>query len=69
MWSTDGVVAGLARRSHYCVWEGTLALPTYQEGQPDENPPFDVFATTRYRYAYTLRENLTGRRVDQSWRA
>ena len=51
------------------VWEGTLTLPTYQEGQPDENPPFDVFATTKYSYPYTLRENLTDRRIDQNWRA
>lgn len=51
------------------VWEGTLTLPTYEEGSPDPNPPFDLFATTRFNYPYTLRETLTNRRVDHSWRA
>ena len=27
------------------AWEGTLDLPTYEEGLPDVNPPFDVFET------------------------
>ena len=43
------------------VWEGTLDLPTYEEGLPDVNPPFDVFETRRFNYPYTLRENLTDR--------
>lgn len=51
------------------VWEGTLTLPTYEEGAPDPNPPFDLFATTRFNYPYTLRENLTGQRTDHAWRA
>jgi tetratricopeptide (TPR) repeat protein len=51
------------------VWESTLTLPTYEEGSPDPNPPFDLFATTRFNYPYTLRETLTNRRVDHSWRA
>jgi tetratricopeptide (TPR) repeat protein len=63
------VLLGLPAWSQVRVWEGTLKLPTYQEGQPDENPPFDVFATTKYSYPYTLRENLTDRRIDQTWRA
>src|SRR3974390_3445218 len=63
------VLLGLPAWSQVRVWEGTLTLPTYQEGQPDENPPFDVFATTKYSYPYTLRENLTDRRIDQTWRA
>ena len=42
------------------VWQGTLALPTYEEGPPDPNPPFDQFATDRFNYPYTLRNNLTG---------
>src|SRR5437764_5314149 len=50
-------------------WECTLTLPTYEEGSPDPNPPFDLFATTRFNYPYTLRETLTNRRVDHSWRA
>src|SRR5579859_1981776 len=36
------------------VWQGTLSLPTYEEGPPDPNPPFDQFATTRFNYPYTL---------------
>lgn len=51
------------------VWEGTLALPTYEEGPPDPNPPFAQFSTTFFSYPYTLRENLTDRRVTHSWRA
>ncbi len=51
------------------VWEGTLTLPTYEEGSPDRNPPFDQFSGTRFNYPYTLREDLTGRRADHAWRA
>ena len=51
------------------VWQGTLTLPTYEEGLPDPNPPFDQFTTNRFNYPYTLRNNLTSRRVDHAWRA
>ncbi len=51
------------------VWEGTLTLPTYEEGLPDPNPPFDEYATTKFNYPYTLRENLTSRRAEHAWRA
>ena len=27
------------------VWQDTIELPTYQEGLPNENPPFDQFVT------------------------
>ena len=50
------------------VWEGTMDIPTYEEGPPDVNPPFDVFETRRFNYPYTLRENLTDRRSVRSWR-
>jgi tetratricopeptide (TPR) repeat protein len=50
------------------VWEGTMEIPTYEEGLPDVNPPFDVFQTRRFNYPYTLRENLTDRRSVQRWR-
>ena len=33
------------------------------------NPPFDQFATDRFNYPYTLRNNLTGRRAEHQWRA
>jgi len=51
------------------VWEGTLRLPTYEEGTPDRNPAFDEFSTGRFNYPYTLRENLTNQRVPHDWRA
>src|SRR2546423_13025389 len=51
------------------VWQGTLTLPTYEEGLPDPNPPFDQFAGNRFNYPYTLRDNLTSHRVDHDWRA
>ena len=51
------------------VWQGTLTLPTYEEGAPDPNPPFDQYANGRFNYPYTLRDDLTGRRTDHAWRA
>jgi tetratricopeptide (TPR) repeat protein len=51
------------------VWQGTLTLPTYEEGVPDPNPPFDKYATNQFSYPYTLRKNLTGHKKDHSWRA
>jgi tetratricopeptide (TPR) repeat protein len=56
-------------RAEVRVWQATLALPTYEEGPPDPNPPFDQFATDRFNYPYTLRNNLTGRRAEYEWRA
>jgi len=50
------------------VWEGTMALPSYEEGAPDPNPPFDQFATSRFNYPYVLRENLTSHRMNHEWR-
>jgi tetratricopeptide (TPR) repeat protein len=51
------------------VWQGTLTLPTYEEGAPDPNPPFDQYANPRFNYPYTLRHNLTDHRADHAWRA
>jgi tetratricopeptide (TPR) repeat protein len=51
------------------VWQGTMTLPTYEEGAPDANPPFDTYATTQFSYPYTLRKNLTGEKTDHVWRA
>jgi len=51
------------------VWQGTLTLPTYEEGKPDANPPFDTYSTTQFSYPYTLRRNLTGKKQDHTWRA
>jgi len=58
-----------ASRAQVKVWEGVLDLPTYEEGAPDPNPPFDQFATTRFNYPYTLRSELTGKRAEHHWRA
>ncbi|HKU26295.1 MAG TPA: DUF5107 domain-containing protein, partial [Candidatus Sulfotelmatobacter sp.] len=44
-------------------------MPTYEEGAPDPNPPFDQYANGRFNYPYTLRDTLTDRRTDHSWRA
>ena len=51
------------------VWQGTLTLPTYEEGAPDPNPPFDQYTDSRFNYPYTLRDNLTDHRADHAWRA
>jgi len=51
------------------VWQGHLSLPTYEEGSPDPNPPFDTYATNQFSYPYTLRKNLTGQKRDHTWRA
>jgi tetratricopeptide (TPR) repeat protein len=51
------------------VWQGTLTLPTYEEGLPDPNPPFDQYANNRFNYPYTLRHNLTDHRAGHAWRA
>jgi Flp pilus assembly protein TadD len=51
------------------IWQGTLTLPTYEEGVPDPNPAFDQYANSRFNYPYTLRNNLTDRRTDHAWRA
>ncbi len=51
------------------VWQGSITLPTYEEGKPDPNPPFDTYSTTQFSYPYTLRKNLTGQKQDHVWRA
>ena len=70
-----GLCAGLAALS--CapssgsavrVWEATRTIPTYEEGPPDPNPPFDLFASTRFNYPYTMRTSLTDKREPRTWR-
>lgn len=52
------------------VWEGRLTLPTYEEGMPDTNAPFDAFSPPgRPNYPYTIRDQLTNRRTNKAWRA
>jgi hypothetical protein len=50
------------------AWEATETIPTYEEGPPDPNPPFDLFSGGRFNYPYTMRENLTDRRRPKVWR-
>ena len=57
-----------ARADTVRVFETTEVIPTYEEGAPDVNPPFDVFSSTRFNYPYTLREGFTDRRSDRTWR-
>src|SRR5580692_10997808 len=61
--STCGSISAQVR-----VWQGTLTLPTYEEGPPDPNPPFDTYATTEFNYPYTMRTNLTETRKAHVWR-
>ncbi|WP_058189314.1 DUF5107 domain-containing protein [Terracidiphilus gabretensis] len=65
------LVAGFSSASvaQVKVWQGTLALPTYEEGPPDPNPPFDTYATTEFNYPYTLRTSLSGTKKVHAWRA
>jgi TolA-binding protein len=51
------------------VWQGTLEIPVYEEGLPDPNPSFDQYASTRFNYPYTLRTEITDRRVVHKLRA
>jgi len=50
------------------VWEGTRTIPTYEQGPPDVNPPFDLFSSVRFNYPYTMRLALTDRREPREWR-
>jgi tetratricopeptide (TPR) repeat protein len=50
------------------VWEDTMVLPTYDEGPPDVNPPFDLFVSGRFNYPYTIRNQVTNRRAPRTWR-
>ncbi|HXT27202.1 MAG TPA: DUF5107 domain-containing protein [Candidatus Eisenbacteria bacterium] len=52
------------------VWEGVEELPVYEEGTPDPNPSFDQFgAAGRFNYPYTLRNEITNRRIVHKLRA
>ena len=63
------LATGMTARGQVRVWEGTLKLPVYEEGSPDPNPPFDEYATNRFSYPYTLRREITSRRVEHDLRA
>ena len=70
-WAIVLVVAASLQSSHAAVevWQGTQNLPTYEEAQPDPNPPFDQFSSNRFNYPYPLRNQLTNHRSDHAWRA
>lgn len=50
------------------VWEGSLRLPTYELGPDDPLPAFP-YAGRRPIYPYPRLDDITGRRVEKSWRA
>jgi predicted Zn-dependent protease len=60
--------APLSASGQVKVWDGTLALPAYEEGRPDPNPPFDQYSSNT-NYPYTLRNQMTGQRSEHQWRA
>jgi tetratricopeptide (TPR) repeat protein len=63
------LLSALPAEAQVRVWEGVLDLPTYEEGAPDPNPPFDQYATDRFNYPYTLRKEISDVRTDHHWRA
>lgn len=63
------LVAALPASAQVHVWEGVLTLPVYEEGLPDPNPPFDQYGTNRFSYPYTLRKEITDKRVNHDLRA
>jgi tetratricopeptide (TPR) repeat protein len=60
---------GAFAKAQVRVWQGALQLPVYEEGLPDPNPPFDEYATNRFSYPYTLRNEITSNRVQHELRA
>jgi tetratricopeptide (TPR) repeat protein len=51
------------------VWEDKIVLPTYDEGAPDINPPFDFFRLRGFStYPYPTRENLLNQKSEKTWR-
>lgn len=66
--SNDSVADSPSGSARVSVTEGTMVLPTYEEGLPDVNPPFDLFGLTRINYPYTIRQHLTDRRNPRTWR-
>ena len=66
--ATALAAAAAAAAGEVRVSEETRTIPTYEEGPPDPNPPFDLFTSGRFDYPYTMRENLTSRRSPREWR-
>ena len=52
------------------VWQDTIALPTYQEGPANPNPPFDLFTFGgRFNYPYPIRDALGDKPEAVTWRS
>ena len=67
--AVSAAVVGTSSPAETSVRQGSLVLPTYEEGLPDVNPRFDLFARRPFLiYPYTARTNLTDRRADRTWR-
>jgi tetratricopeptide (TPR) repeat protein len=62
------VTAGAQGADAVRVWEDARTIPTYEEGPPDVNPPFDLLSAVRFNYPYTMRDTLTDRRAPRVWR-
>jgi tetratricopeptide (TPR) repeat protein len=50
------------------AWEGTIAIPTYQLGPPDPNPPFALM-NQHPVYPYPMLDDLSDQRAPKSYRA
>lgn len=50
------------------VWDAALKIPTYELGPDDPLPAFP-YASRRPIYPYTRLDDITGRRVEKTWRA
>jgi hypothetical protein len=53
------------------VWEGTLAIPTYELGPPSPYPALLDYPRRKWRpvYPYTFLDDLTGRRAEKTYKA
>ncbi len=73
-WITlNAIFACFAASGQVVAWQDTFAWPTFAEGPPDLNPPFDQFQSATnlpYIYPYTSRIDFPNKKKeDQVWRA
>lgn len=64
-----GAVRAAPEPSTVRVWQDVIELPTYTEGAPNPNAPFDLFSFGRFNYPYPIRDALTNQREVVRWRA
>lgn len=64
------LLPALSAQAQVRVWEGNMALPTSDEGAPDENPPFDIYAKDkeRFNYPYTMRRVVRATESNRDYR-